>query len=40
MTNYPYILFNKSPLQLCLLGNSSGGLSCFQERRNWLRLAI
>jgi hypothetical protein len=21
-------------------GNSSGGLSCFQERRNWLRLAI
>jgi hypothetical protein len=32
MTNYPYILFNKSPLQLCLLG-ARGGRAYGRNRR-------
>jgi hypothetical protein len=32
MTNYPYILFNKSPLQLRSLG-ARGGRACGRNRR-------
>jgi hypothetical protein len=32
MTNYPYILFNKSPLQLRLIG-ARGGKACGRNHR-------